>query len=530
MSKNTQKPRAPLVIVSFLAVITVVLFCRVMTFDFIIYDDFAYVTANPQVQAGLSVKNLAWAFTSSNASNWHPLTWLSLMLDSDLFGHDAGMFHLTNLLFHTANTVLLFVLLLRMTKVLWPSAFVAAAFAIHPLHIQSVAWVAERKDVLSTMFWLLTMLFYFRYTERCSASRYVIAIFVFTLGLMAKPMLVTLPVILLLLDYWPLKRNVSLAKLLMEKLPFALLAAASALITLVVQAQSGAMKDVVGFPFDIRVINAFVSYVKYILKMLWPVNLSVFYSHPGHSLHFTDAIIPAVILVIVTGLAIRFYKTHGYLFFGWIWYICTLIPVIGLVQVGDQAMADRYTYVPIIGLFIIIAWGLPELLARFAFRKTILAVAAAVAILAMAVSTYMQLGYWKNSITILSRAVEINPDDRFAQANLGVAFLRKNAYDDAIVHFEKALQIDPCDAMSQLNLGVVLFRKNKLDEAIIHFEKAAAIDPRDVAARLNLATVLSKQGKTQQAIEQCNEILRITPGRPEAIELKRQILSQRQQQ
>ena len=530
MRKITHKSHVPWVIGAALAVITIAVFCRVATFDFITYDDHSYITANPQVQAGLSVENFVWAFTSSHVYNWHPLTWLSLMLDCQVFGPDAGRLHLTNLFFHTANTVLLFILLLRITSALWASAFVAAAFAIHPLHIQSVAWVAERKDVLSALFWFLTMLLYVRYTERSSIGRYVLTLFAFALGLMAKPMLVTLPVILLLLDYWPLKRKDSLTRLLLEKLPFVFFAGVSSVITLVVQAQSGAVRDIVKFPFDIRVINALVSYVKYILKMFWPVNLSVFYLHPGRSLHFSDAVIPTLLLVAVTVLAIRFARTRGYLLFGWLWYICTLLPVIGLVQVGDQAMADRYTYIPLIGLFIIIAWGLPELLARYVFRKTVLAIAAAAVLLAMAVSTCMQLGYWQNSITIFERAIEVNPNGRFAQANLGVAFLRKNSYDDAIVHFEKALQIDPCDAMSHLNIGVVLFRKNKIDEAVSHFEKAAAIDPCDVPTRLNLATALAKQGKTQRAIEQCDEILRIAPGRSEAIELRRQIIQQQQRQ
>jgi Tfp pilus assembly protein PilF len=527
MREIAHKYLAPWVIGVALAVITIAVFCRVATFDFITYDDPAYVTANPQVQAGLSVKNFVWAFTSSRAYNWHPLTWLSLMLDSELFGLNAGGFHITNLLLHTANTVLLFIVLSRMTEALWSSAFVAAAFALHPLHVQSVAWIAERKDVLSTLFWLLTMLFYVRYAERSSIGRYVLALFVFILGLMAKPMLVTLPFILLLVDYWPLKRKCSFRKLLFEKLPFVFLAGVSSVITFVIQSRSGAVKNVVKFPFDIRVINAVVSYIQYILKMFWPVNLSVFYPHPGRSLHFSDAIIPTLLLVAATVLTIRFARTRGYLLFGWLWYICTLIPVIGLVQVGDQAMADRYTYVPLIGLFIMIAWGLPELLARYAFRKTILAVAAAVVLLAMTVSTYQQLRYWQNDVTILERAVEVNPNDRFAQANLGVAFLRKNSYDDAIAHFEKALQIDPCDAMSHLNIGVAFFRKDKIDQAIIHFEKAAAIDPCDVPSHLNLATALAKQGKQEQAIEQCNEALRIDSSCTDAYNLRQVLLTQK---
>ena len=530
MRKITHKSSAPWVIGAALAVITIAVFYRVATFDFIIYDDPSYFTANPQVKAGLSVKNFVWAFTSSNANNWHPLTWLSLMLDCQLFGPDAGRLHLTNLFLHTVNTVLLFTLLLQITGALWSSAFVAAAFAIHPLHIQSVAWVAERKDVLSTLFWLLTMLFYVRYTECSSTGRYALSLFVFALGLMAKPMLVTLPIILMLLDYWPLKRKDSLPKLLLEKLPFVFLAGVSGIITLIVQSRSGAVRDMVKFPFYIRVINALVSYVKYILKMFWPVNLSVFYHHPGRSLHFSDAIIPAMLLITATFLAIRFARARGYLLFGWLWYICTLIPVIGLVQVGDQAMADRYTYISLVGLFIIVAWGLPELLVRYAFRKVVLTIAATVALFAMVVSTYIQLGYWQNSVTILERAIEINPNDRFAQANLGVAFLRRSSYDDAIAHFEKALQIDPCDAMSHLNIGVALFRENKIDEAVSHFEKAAALDPCDVPTRLNLATALAQEGKTQRAIEQCDEILQISPAQSEAIKLRRQIFQQQQRQ
>jgi tetratricopeptide (TPR) repeat protein len=531
MRKTTHKSLAPWVTGAVLTVITIAVFIQVCAFDLLIYDDYAYVIANPQVKTGLSLKNFVWAFTATDAHNWHPLTWLSLMFDYELFGLYTGGFHLTSLLLHTANTVLLFILLLKMTKALWSSAFVAAAFALHPLHVQSVAWVAERKDVLSSLFWLLTMLFYVRYTERSSIRRYLFAIFAFTLGLMAKPMLVTLPFILLLLDYWPLKRKRSLPKLLFEKLPFVFLAGVSSVITFVIQLQSGAVKDIVKFPFDIRVINALVSYVKYILKMFWPVNLSVFYPHPGRSLHYSDAIVPTLLLVAVTVLAIRFARAHGYLLFGWLWYVITLIPVIGLVQVGNQAMADRYTYIPLIGLFIIIAWGLPELLARYAFRKTILAIAAAVVLLAMTVSTCVQLRYWRNSVTIFERAVEVSPNNCFVHTNLGVAFMQKNAYDDAIANFEKALQIDPCDAKTHINIGVAYFRRDKkVDLAIGHFEKAAAIDPCDVPTRLNLATALAKQGKTQQAIEQCDEILRMAPGRTEAIELKQQILQQRQQQ
>ncbi len=528
MRKSIHKSRAPWITGAALAVITIAVFIQVCAFDFLIYDDYAYVTANQQVKNGLNLKNFVWAFTATQAYNWHPLTWLSLMLDSSFFGPDAGGFHFTNLLFHTANTVLLFILLFKMTKALWPSAFVAAAFALHPLHVQSVAWVAERKDVLSTLFWLLTMLFYVRYVERSSAGRYVLALFAFALGLMAKPMLVTLPFILLLVDYWPLKRKCSLRRLLFEKLPFVFLAVVSSVITFVVQSQSGAVKDITKFPFDIRVINALVSYAKYISKMFWPVNLSVFYPHPGRSLHFSDAIIPAVLLIAVTVLAIRFARTHGYLLSGWLWYVITLIPVIGLIQVGNQAMADRYTYIPLIGLFIMIAWGLPDLLSRYEFRKTSLIIAAAAVLLSMTVSTCMQLRYWRNGVSIFERAVEVSPNNCFVHTNLGVAFMQKKALDAAISHFEKALEIDPCEVKTHVNIGVAYYERDKnIDMAIAHFVKAIEIDPCDIQARLNYAVALRKQGNMEQAIEQCNEALRIDPGNTNAYNLRQALLTQK---
>jgi tetratricopeptide (TPR) repeat protein len=515
-----------------LAVVTLGVFFQVRTFDFLIYDDHGYVTANPQVKAGLSAKNLVWAFTTSQASNWHPLTWLSLMLDCQLFGADPGQLHLTNLLLHTANTVLLFVVLMKMTKTTWPSAFVAAAFALHPLHIQSVAWIAERKDMLSALFWMLTMLAYAGYVERPSTRRYIVTLVLFAMGLLSKPMLEMLPCVLLLLDYWPLDRfrnslpvYRSIQKSLFEKLPFFLLAAISGTITLLVQQQTGAVKDAAKFPLAIRVVNAIIAYVQYIVKMFWPRNLSIFYPHAGRALHLSDAIVPALLLVAITVLVIRLSRTRGYLFVGWTWYIGTLIPVIGLVQVGEQAMADRYTYTPLIGLFIIIGWGLPDLLAGYTLRKPLLAAAATAVLLAMSVSTYLQLRYWQNSVTIFEHAVEVNPNDRFAQANLGAAFVKKNMFDQAIVHFQKTIEIDPCDPMSHLDIGVALFRKDKIDQAIVHFEKTLEIDPCEIMAHLNLGTALAKQGKTRQAIEQCNEALRIDPCNVDALDLRQRILS-----
>jgi hypothetical protein len=473
------------------------------------------------------------------------------MLDCSLFGPDPHRLHLTNLLLHTANSVLLLTILVKMTRASWRSAFVAAVFALHPLHIQSVAWIAERKDVLCTLFWMLTLVCYLRYAERPAAGRYSLTLLVFALGLMVKPMLVSLPFVLLLLDYWPLCRfqlhtnqpgknspdtkstrfrSLPPLRLIIEKIPFLLLAVVSSAITLVIQQRTGAVKDIVNFPLSVRIANALVSYVTYIMKMFWPTKLSIFYPHPGYTLRVSTVLLCALLLVIMTVYVIWQAGTRRYLLVGWMWFIGTLIPVIGLVQVGDQAMADRYTYIPLIGLFLIIAWVSPDLLAKYAFRKPVLAIAATAVLLAISVSTYLQLGYWQNGVTILEHATEVTPDGRFAHANLGVAFLQKNMFDQAIVHFEKALQSDPCDATTHLNFGVALFRKDKIDQAIVHFEKALEIDPCEVMAHLNLGAAFTKQGKPQQAIEHYTEALRIDPCCTDALDLRQKLLQQGKQQ
>jgi len=515
-----------------LIAVTVAVYSQVRNFDFIIYDDPAYVTLNQQVKDGLSVKGVVWAFTSSQASNWHPLTWLSLMLDCELFGPDPHRMHLTNLLLHTANSILLLIILVRMTKSLWASAFVAFAFALHPLHIQSAAWIAERKDVLSALFWFLTMLVYLRYADKPSIRSYLVTLLVFVLGLMAKPMLVTLPIVLILLDWWPLRRfikhpqaGVGAKHLLMEKIPFFILSAISSVITVVVQQRTGAVKDIAQYSLIARVANAMTSYINYIVKMFWPARLSIFYPHPGDAFEMTTVIICGLLLIAITAIVIWQARSRGYLFVGWVWYIVTLLPVIGIIQVGNQAMADRYTYIPLIGLFIIVAWGLPELLVRF---KPALAVAGIASVIAMSAVTYVNLGYWQNSITVLEHAIDVTENNRFAEANLGVAYLQKNMYDQAIGHLEKSLQYDPNDAMSNLNIGVALFRKGKIDEAIIHFEKSRQSNPRDIAVRLNLGVAMTKQGRVKEAIEYYDEVLQIDPCNVDAINSKQKLLMKQQ--
>jgi protein O-mannosyl-transferase len=408
-----------------LALATFIAFWQVTYADFINYDDWNYVAENSHIQNGLTLEGIEWAYTTGYASNWHPLTWISHMVDVQLFGLQPGWHHLTNLLFHLVNTVLLFLVLHQMTKALWRSVFVVALFALHPLHVESVAWVAERKDVLSTFFWMLTMGMYVSYVGRPRLARYVGLLCCFALGLMAKPMLVTLPFVLLLLDYWPLQRlgqkntaphvkapvQVPISQwslippLLTEKIPFFALATLSSIVTYLVQRHGGAMEAFEALSPSARIANAFVSYITYMVKMLWPVNLAVLYPHPtGWPLW--QVLGSVVILIAITVVAIRGIKKRPYVAVGWLWYVGTLVPVIGIVQVGMQAMADRCTYVPLIGLFIIVAWGVPDLLKKWSFRKEALIALPGLCLLFLFLLTWRQVGYWQNSIALYDHTLK----------------------------------------------------------------------------------------------------------------------------
>jgi tetratricopeptide (TPR) repeat protein len=414
-----------------LSVLTLAIYYQVHTFDFVSYDDPNYVYRNLHVQAGITVGSVDWALTAGRSANWHPLTWLSHTLDWQLFGANAGGPHTVNLIFHIANTLLLFLVLTRMTNALWQSAFVAALFALHPLHVESVAWVSERKDVLSTFFWMLTMWAYLWYVRKPGAARYLLALLMFALGLTAKPMLVTLPFVLLLLDYWPLERigakqqktqgqerQRTLYRLVYEKVPFIVLSTASSIITLVVQQRDQAVISLTSFPLKYRIANAVISYAEYAKKMFWPSRLAVFYPHPGENVSVLYLIMSVVVLLAVTILVIRLAANHRYLVTGWFWYLGTLFPVIGLVQVGVQGLADRYTYVPLVGLFIMIAWGVPDLLVKLRCRRIILACAAIAAVSAMSVCTFFQLRHWKDTSTLLQHAIDVTEDNVVAINNL----------------------------------------------------------------------------------------------------------------
>src|SRR6202167_1037861 len=494
---------------------------------FVNYDDDDYVTTNPVVLRGLTWHGVAWAFTTGYAVNWHPLTWLSHMLDVQLYGLDPGLHHLTNLLFHIVNTLLLFGLLHRMTRALGRSAFVAGLFAVHPLHVESVAWVAERKDVLSTLFWMLTLWAYQEYARRPGLRRYWAVLLFFALGLMAKPMLVTLPFVLLLLDFWPLGRVgigpnsaggwalsrdgwATMRRLVFEKLPLLALAVVSSIVTFAIHRRGGAVISFAAAPLHIRMANALVSYVAYIGKMLWPARLAVLYPY-AQSLPLWWLAGAFLGLMGISFAVIRAGPRHPYLSVGWFWYLGTLVPVIGLIQVGDQAMADRYTYVPLIGLFIIVAWGVPELLVRWPFRRIALAAAAGLVILACAIAARGQLQYWENSSTLWTRALAVTTGNNIAHNNLGVSLADQGKLDEAIAHYSEALRIKPDYADAHNNLGAALADQGKVDEAIAHYSEALRIKPDYADAHDNLGVSLCDQGKLDEGIAHFNEALRIKP-------------------
>jgi tetratricopeptide (TPR) repeat protein len=507
--------------------------------DFVLIDDDGYVYENRHVQNGLTSGSMIWAFNATDMANWHPLTWLSHMLDFQLYGLNPKGHHLTSVFIHLVNTLLLFLVLKWMTGGLWRSGFVAAFFALHPLHVESVAWVAERKDVLSTLFWMLTIWAYLGYVKRPGVKRYLLILLPFALGLMAKPMLVTLPCVLLLLDYWPLERiqlgqtcicgtapgvpaiNVHTPtrqafRLLAEKTPFFTLAAVSCFVTFVVQRTGGAVRTFEVYPFNTRIANAALAYVSYIIKMIWPQNLAVLYPHPGQSLPMWQAAAAGLLLLLISTVVIRAGRRYPYLPVGWFWYLGTLVPVIGLVQVGPQAMADRYTYVPLIGLFIMIAWGVPEIVPRWPHRKLSFATLSTTLFLFLMVLTWKQVQYWKNSISLFEHTLEVTSNNWLCNNSLGIALDREGRTDDAIKHYLAALRIRPDYVKAHSNLGYALVREGRTDDAIKHYLEALRIKPDYVEAHNNLGNALAREGRIDDAIKHYLEALRIKPDLAEA--------------
>ena len=502
-----------------------VVFGQTLGFGFINFDDNTYITENPMVQKGLTIPGMHWAFTHVWASNWHPLTWLSHMLDCQLYGLNAGGHHLTNVLLHTATVILLFLVLRRMTGHLWRSAFVAAVFAIHPLRVESVAWLAERKDVLSGLFFMLTLGAYIYYASRpWSPARYGLVVLLFALGLMCKPMLVTLPLVLLLLDYWPLNRLQSNAgakpvirlahrqiprRVILEKLPLVGLAIASCAIT--IYAQTRVIQSSGQLSLPTRLGDALTSYVAYMDQMFWPSGLAVFYPLTAGGASVAGVTLSLVMLAGISTVVIVLRRRRPWLLTGWLWYLIMLVPVIGILQVGAQAHADRYTYLPQIGLYVLLTWAVADLCARWRQRRLVLEGGAAVILVALIFCARTQAAYWRSSETLWTHTLACTPDNFMACYGLGNALFEKGRVDDAIAQYQKALEINPDYAEARNNLGNALLQQGKVDEAIVQLQRALQLKPDYAEACGNLGNALLQQGKVDEAMEHVQRALQINP-------------------
>lgn len=459
-------------------------------YDFVSIDDYDYILRNSEIRAGLTSIGMLWAFRSFHMSNWHPLTWLSHMLDVTLFGMDPGRHHMMNVLYHCISTALLYVVLHRMTGALWRSAFVAALFGIHPLHVESVAWIAERKDVLSGLFFMLVLLAYERYARCPGLWRYLLVVALFALGLMAKPMLVTAPIILLLLDWWPLGRTAFSAqyefegrplpvkRLIFEKLPLVLLVVASSAVTFIAQHQGESVVNISDLPFTLRISNAFVSYGAYLFKMIWPSSLAVLYPYPIMGLPWVKVWTSVLALTGISLIALRQWRQRPFLLVGWLWYLAMMVPVIGLVQVGSQAMSDRYTYLPLIGPFVMVAWLAKEnpfLTKRLSSKFP--GVSAGTILLVFGIVTFLQVRHWHDSLSLFSHAISVTKDNAVAHSNLGLVLADKGRNEEATFHFREALAINPQYVPAHNNLGIMLYLQGNYDEAKKHFQETVRLQP-----------------------------------------------------
>jgi tetratricopeptide (TPR) repeat protein len=522
----------------FLAAVIWMVFGQTLGYEFVRFDDQVYVYENPVVAQGLSLKGIGWAFTHIVACNWHPLTMMSHMLDCQLYGLNAGGHHFTNVLLHTATAILLFLVLRRMTGFLWRSAFVTAVFAIHPLRVESVAWVSERKDVLSGLFFMLTLWAYVRYAQgrssagsgrlsldpRHSTFDYYLVLVFFTLGLLCKPMLVTLPFVLLLLDYWPLGRltgdkwplkkngepsslKPQLSTLLLEKLPLLGLAVASCVVTIVAQAK--AIMPIEHISLSLRVGNALISYAAYLGQMFWPAGLAVLYPFTARDAGVSAVVLSLVLLAGISAGVFVLRRRCPFFLTGWLWYLIMLAPVIGIVQVGVQARADRYTYLPQIGLYLLLTWGVADLCAGWRCRRLVLDGGAAVILAALIIRARAQTWYWQNSELLFTHTLACTSDNYNAHNDLGNDLLQKGQVDEAMVHFQKALQLHPDFAAARYNLGLALFKKDRVDEAITQYQKVLQLHPDSADTHNDLGNALLQEGKVDEAIIHYEKALQI---------------------
>jgi len=503
-----------------LAAVCAAIFGQTLWHDFVSYDDSLYVFENAHVKAGLSWANIAWAVTTQTANYVHPLTWLSHMLDCELYGLHPWGHHLTNLLLHTLGTVLLFLVLLRMTGRRWPAAFVAALFAVHPLHVESVAWIAERKGVLSMFFWVAALGGYAWYRQRPNAVRYLVMALLFLLGLMSKPMVVTLPFVLLLLDYWPLNRLDrsgsfgGMARgtvwLVVEKIPLFLLTALFCMTTFLMQAHGNNLSFGEKLPLAARCANAVVVYVLYLAKTLWPSGLAVYYPHPL-ARPMGQVAGAAVILALITLLCLCNVRRRPYLAVGWFWYLGTLLPVIQLVQIGTFSHADRYTYIPLVGIFIMVAWSLDEVRSRGPRCAQLVTVGAVLALAALSCAAFRQTGYWKDSQALFQRDLAVAGSNAVAHDSLGVGLVEHGNLDDARQEFELALKADPHDATGLFNMGVVMESLNQPAEAESYYRRTLYWKPGHPKAHNNLAGILARVGRLDEALTHCRKAIELAP-------------------
>ncbi len=499
-----------------LVAITFAVFAQTLGHGLVNYDDPVYVSENPHIQAGLNWRSLFWAFTHVHSHNWHPLTTMSHMLDCQLFGFKPGAHHFVNVLLHTASAVLLFLLLEQATRspnwtgIIWRSAFVAAVFAVHPLHVESVAWVSERKDVLSGFFFMLTLLSYFHYTREPKVSRYLIMSILFACGLMSKPMLVTLPAVLLLLDYWPLNRfeQSSALKLVLEKIPLFILSIGSAVATLI--AQRGGIVQIGHLPLTWRAANAASVYLIYVWQMIWPANLATIYPHPGR-LPVWETACAVALLVLITGGAFLLRKGQPYFIIGWLWYLIMLLPVIGLIQVGSQAHADRYTYLSQIGLCIAATWGIADLSRSFRYRREILTVAAPMIVAVLAWRAWIQTAYWHDTERLWNRTFAVTKRNDIAHFAMGEFLLKAHRLDEAITQFQIVLAGHPYEPDANFQIGCAFMEKGELDLAIRHFGRTLKIQPENSEAETNLGNVLLKSERMEEAVEHYQNVVRREP-------------------
>lgn len=505
-------------ICSFLSLLTWIVFARLRHADFINFDDASYVVDNTHLAAGLTWRGLVWAWTEFGEGYW-PITWMSYLVDRQLYGLDGGLFHVTNVLMHTANVCLLFIVLRRMTTAVWPSAWVAAIFAVHPLHVEPVAWIAERNDLLCTLFWLAGLWLYLRYVEDRRGGRYALVMLAYALGLLSKPMIITLPVVLLLLDFWPLNRiragALTWTGAFWEKTPLFLMGAAAAVLTFVLRVRVGAVASLDMIPLRGRIGNGLVSYVVYLVKMAWPTNLAVLYPYPLATPTW-KAGAAALVLTAIGFLAWRERHRFAFLLFGWLWYVVTLLPVIGIVQTGPQARADRYTYVSMIGVAVAVVWALVEVTRRSAAWRRTLVVAGCVIVAADGLVASGDAGYWLNTETLFRRAIAVTTDNAVAHGVLGSALRDAGRIEEALPEFRESIRLSPDLYLSHSNLGEALMALGRPAEALPELARAVLLQPGLSSTHMNFASALSASGKADEAAMEFREALRISPDNADA--------------